>query len=108
MILLAFLLGLPANEIVLPLILMGYLSSAVLPELTDLNTIHDILAAHQWTMVTAVCVCVFTLAHWPCSTTMITLYKETKSLKWTLIAVLLPTLIGVIVCAAIHGITVLF
>lgn len=107
-ILLAFLLGLPANEIVLPLILMGYLSSAVLPELTDLNTIHVILAAHQWTMVTAVCVCVFTLAHWPCSTTMITLYKETKSLKWTLIAVLLPTLIGVIVCAAIHGITVLF
>ena len=106
-ILLAFLLGLPANEIVLPLMLMGYLSANILPELADVHEMHAILSSHQWTTETAVCVSVFTLAHWPCSTTMITIFKETKSLKWTMVGVFLPTLIGVTACSVIHLLFVL-
>lgn len=106
-ILLAFLLGLPANEIVLPLMLMGYLSANVLPELVDVHKMRAILVSHHWTMETAVCVSLFTLAHWPCSTTMITIFKETRSLKWTMVGVLMPTLIGVTACAVIHLLSVL-
>ena len=106
-ILLAFLLGLPANEIVLPLMLMGYLSASVLPELVDVHKMRAILVSHHWTMETAVCVSVFTLAHWPCSTTMITIFKETRSLKWTMVGALLPTLIGMTACAVIHLLSVL-
>lgn len=102
-ILLAFLLGLPANEIVLPLILMGYLSGTVLPELSSANDIQTVLAAHHWTIETAVCVSIFTLAHWPCSTTIITIFKETHSLKWTVLGVLLPTIIGITACMILHA-----
>ncbi len=108
MILLAFLLGLPANEIVLPLILMGYLASSVLPELTVVNDIRSVLIDHHWTLETAVCITIFTLAHWPCSTTIITIFKETHSFKWTLLGVLLPTGVGVISCMIIHGLFLLF
>ena len=103
-ILLAFLLGLPANEIVLPLILMGYLSSSVMPEVSSVNNLHVILSANHWTTETAVCVSMFALAHWPCSTTTLTIYKETHSLKWALIGVALPTCIGIISCMALHAI----
>ena len=102
-ILLAFLLGLPANEIVLPLILMGYLSSSVMPEVSSVNNLHVILSANHWTTETAVCVSMFALAHWPCSTTTLTIYKETHSLKWTLIGVALPTCIGIISCMTLHA-----
>ena len=108
MILLAFLLGLPANEIVLPLILMGYLASSVLPELTVVNDICSVLMDHHWTLETAVCITIFTLAHWPCSTTIITIFKETHSFKWTLLGVLLPTGVGVIACMILHGLFLLF
>lgn len=101
-ILLAFLLGLPANEIVLPLIVMGYLSCSVMPELDAANDLQAVLTAHHWTIQTAVCVTVFTLAHWPCSTTAITILKETHSIKWTLIGVLLPTCIGAASCMVLH------
>lgn len=102
-ILLAFLLGLPANEIVLPLILMGYLSSGVLPELASAGDVRAILAANHWTAETALCVSAFTLAHWPCSTTILTMYRETHSLKWTIFGVLLPTCVGVCICMLLHG-----
>ena len=101
-IMLAFLLGLPANEIVLPLILMGYLASSVMPEISSVNDLHAILCANHWTPETAICVIVFTLAHWPCSTTTITIFKETHSLKWTLIGAALPTCIGVLSCMSLH------
>lgn len=101
-ILLAFLFGLPANEIVLPLIVMGYLSCSVMPELAAANDLQAVLTAHHWTIQTAVCVTAFTLAHWPCSTTAITIFKETHSVKWTLMGVLLPTCIGTAACMVLH------
>ena len=101
-ILLAFLLGLPANEIVLPLILMGYLASSVMPEVTSVNGLRAVLCANHWTAETAICVSVFTVAHWPCSTTTLTIYKETHSIKWTLIGVMMPTCIGLFSCMALH------
>ena len=102
-ILLAFLLGLPANEIVLPLILMGYLSSSVMPEISSVNGLRAILYANHWTAETAICISIFTVAHWPCSTTTLTIYKETHSIKWTLIGVMMPTCIGLFTCMALHA-----
>lgn len=101
-ILVAFLLGLPANEIVLPLILMGYLSAGTLPEIGALDQFHLLLTTNGWTIETALCTAVFTLAHWPCSTTILTIWKETKSLKWTSLGILLPTGTGVLLCMMIH------
>lgn len=97
-ILFAFLLGLPANEIVLPIILMTYLSEGVLTEITDTIFIKQILIQNGWTWITAVNLLLFSLMHWPCSTTCITIKKETKSWKWTLAAVLIPTIAGLIIC----------
>lgn len=97
-ILLAFVLGFPANEIVLPLIFMGYLSLGNLTEFTDLQTMAQVLTANGWTQITAVSVILFSLMHWPCATTCLTIYKETKSKKWTIAAILIPTLTGVLFC----------
>ena len=97
-ILLAFVLGFPANEIVLPIILMAYLSTGSLLELGDLTQLHQVLTDHGWTWVTALCTMLFSLLHFPCSTTCWTIYKETGSWKWTGIAILLPTAIGMLVC----------
>ena len=88
-ILLAFLLGFPANEIVVPCILMGYLSAGSLTDYVGLAELHGLLTAHGWTAATAVCVLVFTMFHFPCGTTCFTIWKETKSVKWTALAVLL-------------------
>lgn len=107
-ILLAFLFGVPANEIVLPLIVMGYLSCSTMPELDAVQDLHAVLKAHHWTAQTAVCTSIFTLAHWPCSTTTITIYKETHSMKWMMIGVLLPTCLGATACTLLHGIFLLF
>ena len=101
-ILLAFLLGLPANEIVLPLIMMGYLSVGILPEIGAMDQLHVLLSNHGWTIETALCTTVFTLCHWPCSTTAISIWKETKSKKWTMIGILLPTGMGLLLCVTIH------
>ncbi|MCH5353274.1 MAG: ferrous iron transport protein B [Acutalibacter sp.] len=100
-ILLAFILGLPANEIVIPIILMAYLSQGSLVEMTDLTALHTLLVENGWTWVTALCTMLFSLMHWPCSTTCMTIYKETKSLKWTAVAFLLPTLCGLATCLVI-------
>ena len=107
-ILLSFVLGIPANEIVLPLVMMGYLSASKLPELSAIGDMRAILSAHCWTFETVLCVSIFTMAHWPCSTTIMTIYKETHSVKWTLLSVLLPTGIGVGACMAVHSIFTLF
>ncbi|MCI8524937.1 MAG: ferrous iron transport protein B [Oscillospiraceae bacterium] len=100
-ILLAFLLGLPANEIVMPIILMAYLEQGSLLELTSLTEMKALLVAHGWTWVTAVCVILFSLMHWPCSTTLITIKKETGSWKWTILSVLLPTVFGLAACLVV-------
>ena len=97
-ILAAFLLGLPANEIVLPIILMAYLSQGSLTQLGELSQLRTLLLANGWSWHTAVCVALFTLFHWPCSTTLLTVKKETGSWKWTALAALLPTALGAAAC----------
>ena len=97
-ILLAFLLGWPANEIVIPLMLMMYLSTGSMVELESYATLHQILSANGWTWQTAASVLLFTLFHWPCSTTCLTIYKETGSTGWTLLAIVLPAVIGFLFC----------
>lgn len=97
-ILLAFILGLPANEIVIPIVIMAYMAQGSLVDLTDLNALHALLVNNGWTWVTALCTMLFSLMHWPCSTTCMTIYKETKSLKWTAAAFLIPTVCGLVFC----------
>lgn len=96
-ILLAFILGLPANEIVVPVMIMAYMARSGLLEL-PLSALHQLLLAQGWTWVTAVCFLIFSLLHWPCSTTIITIFKETRSWKWTALAVALPAVAGVACC----------
>ena len=105
-ILLAFLLGLPANEIVLPILLMFYSQSGMLVE--GGSQTGAMLAANGWTWMTAVCVILFSLNHFPCATTLLTIRKETGSRKWTAISFLLPTIIGICLCAAVHGLFCFF
>lgn len=107
-ILLAFILGMPANEIVIPIILMAYSSGTHLTEISGTEELSAVLAANGWSNVTAICVILFFLFHWPCSTTLITIKKETGSLRWTLIAFLIPTLIGFTVCSLIYHLSLLF
>ncbi len=97
-ILLAFLLALPAAEIVIPVMLMTYTGGGSLVEYSGLAELHAILSANGWTVVTALCVMLFMLFHFPCSTTLMTIKKETGSIRWTLLAALLPTLVGAILC----------
>ncbi len=103
--LLAFLLGLPANEIVLPVALTAYLGCSTLTDYDSLDSLHSLLTSHGWTMRTAVCFLIFTLFHSPCATTLLTVYKETRSKRWTFAAFLLPTVIGITLCMIIVGIT---
>ncbi len=104
-ILIAFILGFPANEVVLPIILMVYMSCGSISELPNLVQLKEILAANGWTLTTALCMMIFVLFHFPCSTTLITVYKETKSIAWTLASFLTPLLIGVVLCLCVSGIS---
>ncbi len=101
-ILMAFILGLPANEIVIPITVMTYLSANSLVELSNLQALKALLISNGWTVTTAICVIVFSLFHWPCSTTLITIKKETGSIKWTLLAAVLPTVLGITVCMILN------
>ena len=107
-ILLGFILGFPANEIVLPIILMGYLTATNLTQVPDIGAISEILLNNDWTVCTAICTVIFSLFHWPCATTVLTVKKETKSLKWTAVSVLFPTAIGFLFCVLINGICSIF
>ncbi len=107
MILLGFLLGLPANEIVIPVILMCYTAGGTLTDYSSLADLRALLTANGWTTVTAINMLLFTVFHWPCSTTILTVHKETGSLRHTLTAVLIPTAIGVVLCLAVNGIATL-
>lgn len=97
-ILLAFILGMPANEIVLPIMLMAYLSKGNLMQITDAGIIKNLLVENGWTWITAVSTILFSLMHWPCGTTCITIKKETQSLKWTAVSFLVPTVMGLLAC----------
>ena len=103
-ILLAFILALPANEIVLPIILMGYLSSGQMMEISGLAQMQELLISNGWTLLTAVNVMLFSLLHFPCATTLWTIQKESGSIKWTLLAFLIPTCTAIAVCMAVNGV----
>lgn len=97
-ILLAFLLALPANEIVIPVMLMAYTSTGVLTDYGGLAELKTILAQNGWTEITALCTMIFMLFHFPCSTTLLTVKKESGSLRWTVLAAALPTALGLTLC----------
>ena len=97
-ILTAFLLGIPANEIVLPIILMCYLNSSYLTDISDTVYISQILINNGWTLLTAINVMIFTVLHFPCTTTLLSIKKETGSLKWTALSFILPTVCGISLC----------
>lgn len=107
-ILTAFILGFPANEIVLPIIIMAYLNMGTLTEYSSLFELRELLISNGWTFTTALCTVIFSLMHWPCSTTLLTVKKETASLKWTAAAFLIPTLCGMGICIIINLISQLF
>ncbi len=96
-ILMAFILGLPANEIVLPILLMAYLATGAMVDVEGLSGLRQVLLDHGWTWLTALNMMLFSLLHYPCGTTMFTIYRETKSIKWTALAFLLPTSIAILV-----------
>lgn len=97
-ILMAFLLGFPANEIVIPIAVMTYLAQGTLQDSLSAMEMRRLFTENGWTWLTALNVMIFTLFHWPCSTTLMTIRKETGSLKWTVVALVLPTAIGVLLC----------
>ncbi|NFH69634.1 ferrous iron transport protein B [Clostridium botulinum] len=103
-ILMAFILGFPANEIVIPIIIMSYMATGSIIELSSTAQLHSLLVENGWTWLTAVCVMLFSLMHWPCSTTCLTIKKETQSLKWTAISFLVPTITGITICFIVTSI----
>lgn len=103
----AFLLGLPANEIVIPLIVMTYMQQGSLAEIAPAQML-ELLTANGWTPVTAICVIIFTLMHFPCSTSLLTIKKEAGGWKWAALAFVIPTVCGIIICAVIANAARLF
>ena len=99
-ILLAFILGMPANEIVIPILIMSYMATGSMTDYASLKELGDLLSSHGWTYLTALNLMLFSLLHWPCTTTLLTIKKETKSAKWTLIGFIIPTSIAFLVCSA--------
>jgi len=97
-IILAFILGFPANEIVMPIIIMSYMATGNLTDFSNLSQLRNLLIENGWTIKTAISVMLFSLMHFPCSTTCLTIKKETNSTKWTLISILVPTICGIIIC----------
>lgn len=103
-ILMAFILGFPANEIVVPIIIMSYMATGSMLELDSLDQLRVLLLDNGWTPLTAVCVMIFCLMHWPCATTCLTIKKETRSFKWTLASFAIPTAVGVVICFIITSV----
>ncbi len=101
-IILAFIFGFPANEIVVPIILMAYLSQGSLVEMSDTASLRELLISNGWTLKTAVCMLIMTVCHFPCATTCLTIKKETGSLKWTALSMVLPTVVGVLICMGVN------
>ena len=97
-ILTAFILGIPANEIVLPIILMCYLGNGSIVDIESTMQIGNILIQNGWTIFTAINVMIFMLLHFPCATTLMTIKAETKSIKYIILSFLIPTFLGVMLC----------
>lgn len=103
-ILLAFILGFPANEIVVPIIIMSYMASGSLMDIASLADLRVLFVENGWTWLTAVCTMLFTLMHWPCGTTCFIIKKESQSVKWTLVSVAAPTITGIISCFTVASV----
>lgn len=104
----AFFLGIPANEIVLPIALMSYLGAGELSGIESTKVIAEILYSNGWNYLTAVCYITFSVVHFPCATALITVFKETKSIKWTALSFLIPTALGIVLCCGINLISKIF
>ena len=98
----AFFLGIPANEIVLPITLMSYLGAGEMVSIENTTIIGEILKNNGWTSLTAICYIIFSVVHFPCATALLTIYKETKSFKWSVLAFVIPTVLGVVLCGLIN------
>lgn len=108
-ILMAFILGLPANELVIPLLIMGYMATGSLEDIHSLAALKNLLVdQHGWTYITGICTMLFSLLHYPCGTTLLTIYRETGSFKWTLMAFMLPLITALMVCGAVAQFLYLF
>lgn len=97
-ILMAFILGFPANEIVMPIIIMSYARTSRISDLDSLLALKNLLVANGWTLLTAINMMIMCLIHFPCGTTLLTIAKETKSVKWTMLSFLIPTALGILIC----------
>ena len=106
-ILMAFILGFPANEIVFPIIIMSYMCKDSILELDNLTNLRELLIANGWNYITAICVMIFSVMHFPCGTTCWTIKKETGSLKWTLLSFIIPTLMGIVTCYIVYHVLIL-
>lgn len=100
--------GTQANEIVVPIIIMAYMAGGSLQQINDLSVLRSLLVQNGWTWVTAVCTMLFSLMHWPCSTTCLTIKKESRSWKWTAVSVLVPTAMGMLACFLVASAARLF
>ena len=107
-ILLAFILGFPASETIIPIMLMAYMSEGTLVQYESLSALKELLVANGWTYTTAICTMIFTLVHWPCSTTVISIKKESGSLATAAASVLIPTLMGMTICLIISSVSKIF
>ena len=107
-IIMAFILGFPANETVIPIIIMSYMASGTLVDYSSYDQLFQLLSMNGWTITTAVCTIILCILHYPCSTTCLTIKKETGSLKWTLVSMALPTAMGIVLCMITAGIMRLF
>ncbi len=107
-IIMAFILGFPANETVIPIIIMSYMASGTLVEYSSYEQLLTLLSANGWTVTTAVCTMILCIMHYPCSTACLTIKKETGSLKWMLVSMALPTIAGIILCIAVSGVMSIF
>lgn len=107
-ILTAFILGFPANEIVVPIMIMAYMENGVIVNMSSLAELKALLISNGWTWITAVSMMLFSLMHWPCATTLMTIKKETGSAKWTVISLIMPLAAGFIVCTLFSNIAKLF
>lgn len=101
-IIMAFILGFPANEIVIPIMIMGYMSLGMITDMNDLNLLKELFVNNGWTYVTAICVMLFSLFHFPCLTTLVTIKKETGKWKWAFLSLVIPLIIGIILCLFIR------
>jgi ferrous iron transport protein B len=98
MILLAFIIAIPANEIIIPTVIMGYMGTTMMTELESTAELHALFLSQGFTIVTAVCLMLFSVLHYPCATTTHTIWKETGSMKWTVLSNLIPLAVALLVC----------